>query len=159
MGDAGRPTYDGLKQKVAEKDAQLDEALAIIKELTEALQGVRACVCAALFSAARHRAAVREPHSALAAQKAAAAAAAAPPACPACGFGGPDGEAAPADEGAAGEESDANASEPEEVRLVRVCSATSSSRRGDRARSCVSAHRSRRAHSRLPWRPARPCSG
>ena len=41
MGDAGRPTYDGLKQKVQEKDAQLDEALTIIKELTEALQGVR----------------------------------------------------------------------------------------------------------------------
>ena len=39
--DAGRPTYDGLKQKVQEKDAQLDEALAIIKELTDALQGVR----------------------------------------------------------------------------------------------------------------------
>ncbi len=34
-------TYEGLKQKVQEKDAQLDEALAIIKELTEALQGVR----------------------------------------------------------------------------------------------------------------------
>ena len=41
MGDSGRPTYEGLKQKVQEKDAQLEEALAIIKELTEALQGVR----------------------------------------------------------------------------------------------------------------------
>ena len=42
MGDSGRPTYEGLKQKVQEKDKQLEEALAIIKELTEALQGVRA---------------------------------------------------------------------------------------------------------------------
>jgi uncharacterized protein involved in exopolysaccharide biosynthesis len=41
VGDSGRPTYDGLKQKLAEKDAQLDEALAIIKELTDAMQGVR----------------------------------------------------------------------------------------------------------------------
>ena len=41
MGDSGRPTYEGLKQKVQEKDKQLEEALAIIKELTEALQGVR----------------------------------------------------------------------------------------------------------------------
>ena len=42
VGDSGRLTYEGLKQKVQEKDAQLEEALAIIKELTEALQGVRA---------------------------------------------------------------------------------------------------------------------
>ena len=41
MGDSGRPTYEGLKQKVQEKEKQLEEALAIIKELTEALQGVR----------------------------------------------------------------------------------------------------------------------
>ena len=41
VGDSGRPTYEGLKQKVQEKDKQLEEALAIIKELTEALQGVR----------------------------------------------------------------------------------------------------------------------
>lgn len=41
MGDSGRLTYEGLKHKVQEKDAQLEEALAIIKELTEALQGVR----------------------------------------------------------------------------------------------------------------------
>lgn len=39
MSDTGRPTYEGLKQKVTEKDAQLDEALAIIKELTQAMQG------------------------------------------------------------------------------------------------------------------------
>ena len=41
LGDSGRPTYDGLKVKVQEKDKQLEEALAIIKELTDALQGVR----------------------------------------------------------------------------------------------------------------------
>jgi hypothetical protein len=51
VGDAGRPTYDGLKQKVQEKDAQLDEALAIIKELTEALQGVRGLCAAPLRTA------------------------------------------------------------------------------------------------------------
>jgi hypothetical protein len=39
VGDSGRPTYDALKQKLAEKDAQLDEALAIIKELTDTMQG------------------------------------------------------------------------------------------------------------------------
>ena len=37
--DTGRPTYEGLKHKLAEKDAQLDEALAIIKELSQAMQG------------------------------------------------------------------------------------------------------------------------
>jgi hypothetical protein len=39
VSDTGRPTYEGLKQKLAEKDAQLDEALAIIKELSQAMQG------------------------------------------------------------------------------------------------------------------------
>ena len=43
MSDTGRPTYDGLRQQLHEKDAQLDEALSIIKELSESMagQGVR----------------------------------------------------------------------------------------------------------------------
>ena len=37
VGGTGRPTYDGLRQQVQEKDAQLTEALAIIKELSESM--------------------------------------------------------------------------------------------------------------------------
>jgi len=39
VGDAGRPSYDGLRQQLHDKDAQLDEALAIIKDLTDTVAG------------------------------------------------------------------------------------------------------------------------
>lgn len=42
IDDLGRTTYDGMKQKVAESEKQLAEAVQIIRELTDVVQGVRA---------------------------------------------------------------------------------------------------------------------
>ena len=45
VDDLGRATFDGLKAKLSERDSQLDEALEIIRELNDALQGARSPRC------------------------------------------------------------------------------------------------------------------